>query len=267
MHTWHLFVIAYFAYLAGLSLFLPMRGGPWRGVPIAACALLLALQFPAMAGGTTRLALDVVVPSLFLVSSYWLSGLFFTRPMPRVEEALLRADRWLMPRLGLEWLATRGPRWMLEIFELTYLLVYAMVPAGALVLAVVGHPGQLARYWAVVFAATLACYAMLPWLQTRPPRAIEPVDRFNGRPLWFRSVNLAVLSHGSHHANTVPSGHAAGAFAAALAVASVLPAVGAGFLVLATMIAIATVSGRYHYAIDTLLGAVVALAAWTMVGG
>lgn len=267
MHTWHLFVTAYFAYLAGLSAFLPMRGGRWRVAPLAACASLPLLMLPISTEGLPRLFLEVLLPSAFLVSSYWLSGLFFTRPMTRAEAWLLRADRCLMPRLGLEWLATRGPRWMLEILELSYLLVYALVPAGALVLVVAGHPGQLARYWAVVFAATLACYAMLPWLQTRPPRAIEPVDPFNGRTLWFHTVNLAVLSHGSHHANTVPSGHAAGAFAAALAVASVLPAVGAGFLVLATMIAIATVVGRYHYAIDTLLGAVVALAAWAMVGG
>ncbi len=266
MHTWHLFVIAYFAYLAGLSLFLPMRGGPWRVVPIAACALLPALQFPAMTGGTTRLALEVVVPSLFLVSSYWLSGLFFTRPMARAEARLLRADRWLLPRLGIAWLATRGPRWMLEILELSYLLVYAMVPAGALVLAVAGHPGPLARYWTVVFAATLACYAMLPWLQTRPPRAIESVDPFNGRTLWVRTVNLAVLSHGSHHANTVPSGHAAGAFAAALAVAATLPAPGTGLIVLAAIIAVATVVGRYHYAIDTILGTALAFVAWALLG-
>lgn len=266
MHTWQLFVVAYFAYLAGLSVCVPMRRGLWRVAPIAACALLPALALPAATVGATRVALDVMVPSLVLVSSYWLSGLFFTRPMARAEAWLLRTDRWLLPRLGLKWLATSGPRWALELLELSYLLVYAMVPAGALVLVLAGHPHALPRYWTVVFGATLACYAMLPWLQTRPPRALEPEDPFKGRTLWCRAANLAVLSHGSHRANTVPSGHAAGAFATALAVASVLPASGAVFLLLATMIAIATVVGRYHYAIDTLLGAALAIVIWAVLG-
>jgi hypothetical protein len=267
MPTWSLFVVAYFAYLTGLSAFLPMRGGRWRVAPLAACACLPALWFTVTATGMVGLAGAVVMPSLFLVASYWLSGLFFTRPMPRVEEALLRGDRWLMPRLGLQWLAAHGPRWVLELLELSYLLVYPMVPAGALTLALAGRGDELPRYWAVTFAATLPCYAMLPWLQTRPPRALEAAGPLSARNLWLRRLSLTVLRLGSHQANTVPSGHAAGAFATALAVASVLPVPGAAFLVLATMIAVATVVGRYHYAIDTLLGVAVAFAAWVMVGG
>jgi membrane-associated phospholipid phosphatase len=51
----------------------------------------------------------------------------------------------------------------------------------------------------------------------------------------------------------VPSGHAAGALATALAVGTTMPAAGAVFLVLAISIAAATVLGRYHYVIDTML--------------
>ena len=107
---------------------------------------------------------------------------------------------------------------------------------------------------------------LMPWIQTRPPRAVERHDPFEGRRIWFRTVNLMVLSRGSHHANTVPSGHAAGAVATALALGSVLPGAGAGFLLLAAAIAVATVVGRYHYAIDTILGIAVAFACWVVLG-
>lgn len=266
MLAWNLIVVVYFAYLAVLSLFKDMRPGLWRRAPIAACVALPALVLPAVLQGDARVTLAIVVPALFLVTGYWLSGLFFTHPMVRVERALIRGDRWLLPRLGLDRLARRGPRWVLEGLELSYLLVYAMVPVGAVILAASGHASELPRYWAVVLAATLGSYAAMPWVQTRPPRTIELDDPFRGRTVWLRTANLAVLSHGSHHANTVPSGHAAGAFATALAVGTVLTGAGAGLLALAAAIAIATVVGRYHYAIDTVLGVSVAVLAWVLLG-
>jgi membrane-associated phospholipid phosphatase len=262
MQAWQVIVGVYVGYLAALSFFVQIRPGFWRWTPVAACLALPALALPAAAHGLVQVALLVLLPAAFLIMSYWLSGLFFTRPMEGVEHALLRIDERLLPRLGLAWLAARGPRWILEGLELSYLLVYLMVPAGALVLAVSGHEAALPRYWAVVLAAALASYAMMPWLQTRPPRAIEAQDPFRGRPLWLREANLAVLSRGSHQANTVPSGHAAAALAAALGVAEVLPAAGGVFIALALAIAVATVVGRYHYALDTVLGIGLAAAVW-----
>lgn len=262
MQAWQVLVVVYFGYLALLGCFVKIRPGFWRWTPAAACLTLPALALPAAVHGPAHTAVVVVLPALFLVASYWLSGLFFTGPMPAVEHVLLRVDRWLFPRLGLARLAAGGPRWVLEGLELAYLLVYLMVPAGAFVLAAAGHAEALPRYWAVVLAAALASYAMMPWVQTRPPRAIEAEDPLRGRTLWFRTVNLAVLSRGSHQANTVPSGHAAAALAAALSVAEALPAAGAAFVTLAMAIALATVVGRYHYAIDTGLGLVLAAAAW-----
>jgi membrane-associated phospholipid phosphatase len=64
--------------------------------------------------------------------------------------------------------------------------------------------------------------------------------------------------------NTLPSGHAAGALATALAVGSVVPLAGVVFLLLAASIALATVLGRYHYVVDTVLGVLVAAAAWSL---
>ena len=59
--------------------------------------------------------------------------------------------------------------------------------------------------------------------------------------------------------NTFPSGHVAGSLAVALAVGSVLPAIGAALLLLALAIAVACVVGRYHYIIDAVAGALLAI--------
>jgi membrane-associated phospholipid phosphatase len=50
--------------------------------------------------------------------------------------------------------------------------------------------------------------------------------------------------------------------AIALAVADVMPAAGIVFAFMAVMIVAATVLGRYHYLVDSLLGALVAAGAW-----
>ena len=89
----------------------------------------------------------------------------------------------------------------------------------------------------------------------------ETITRFDG----VRSLNLRIMNRASIQVNTVPSGHAAGAFATALAVMSAAPAAGIVLLWLALNISIATVVGRYHYLLDTLLGMLVAIAVWSLV--
>jgi membrane-associated phospholipid phosphatase len=82
----------------------------------------------------------------------------------------------------------------------------------------------------------------------------------------LRRLNLSLVNRASIQVNTVPSGHAAGAFATALAVGSIEPLAGVALLVLAASIAVATVLGRYHYLLDTVLGVLVAVVVWAIVG-
>jgi membrane-associated phospholipid phosphatase len=74
-----------------------------------------------------------------------------------------------------------------------------------------------------------------------------------------RAFNLWILRRGSIQANTLPSAHVAITAACALSLLW-LGSVWAGvvFLVIALSIAAGAVSGRYHYALDAILGVVVA---------
>jgi membrane-associated phospholipid phosphatase len=110
---------------------------------------------------------------------------------------------------------------------------------------------------------------MLPWVQTRPPRAIAgvpPPEEVPDLRRRLRRLNLAILRCSSNQVNTIPSGHVAAALAVSLMVLATDPVLGLAFLTLALAIAVATVVGRYHYTVDSLAGAAVALASWLCLG-
>jgi membrane-associated phospholipid phosphatase len=215
--------------------------------------------------GRVRLspALEVIVPAAILLAGYWLSGLLFVRPDVRIERWLESIDQRVLTRSGVLAWFHQSTRIVKEYFELSYLLVYLAVPAGAATLAVSGHADQVGRFWTIVLLAEFACYGTLPWMQTRPPRVLEAANA-SPRSHAIRRFNQHIVDRASIQANTIPSGHAAGAFATALAVGAVMPGAGVVFLLLAASIAVATVLGRYHYVVDTVMGLAVAVAAWAL---
>jgi len=254
---WETIALAYVTYLA-LVAASARRFHRARASTLAAA--FAAWTVWAMARQAQRsMAIEILVPAACLLAGYWLSGFFFVAQMTRVERWLLGVDE----RVGLS--RANCPRLLRDYFELAYVLVYAVVPAGAITLVLGGHADDVPRFWSVVLLAEFVSYAMLPWVQTRPPRAIEAQPLVSTSSS-LRRFNLAVLGRASIQANTLPSGHAAGAMATALAVTSVMPAAGVVFLVLAISIAVATVIGRYHYTVDSVLGVIVAVLAWYLLG-
>ena len=117
--------------------------------------------------------------------------------------------------------------------------MYLLVPLGFGVAYWLTPALDVDRYWTIVVAAELACYAMLPWIQTRPPRALRLHTAIEDRRLAIHRLNGLVLGLGSIQVNTFPSGHAAGAFATAFAVGLFVPGAFPAFLVLAASITIA----------------------------
>ena len=262
MH-WQSITLVYAIYLAIVSFLRPefRRARPTLLVAVAAAGLV-ALT-PANVAANTAFA--AIVPALVLLAGYRLSGLLFVRIDARVEAALLALDRSWLGRTGLMRAYATAPRIVHEYLETSYLLVYAALPAGAMTLVVTGHTSMLDYYWTVVLAAEFVCYGVLPWIQTRPPMLLED-ERTTLPPLrGMRRLNQLIARRASIQANTIPSGHAAGALAAALVVMSVAPVIGMLFLVLALNIIVASVLGRYHYAVDSLLGILVAVVAWAAV--
>ena len=262
---WESIAIGYFTYLLIVALigrrFSKARTRAFAGTAI--CAVVLGAQAsPGIGLRLHPLAFGLVVPLAVLLGGYWLSGSFFVSPMRRVEEWLMAGDDRFLRRPGILAAYHAGPRAVREFFETAYVLVYAVIPAGVVTLALGGHADAIPRFWTVVLLAEFVSYGTMPWLQTRSPRVLEsPPSAVQPEPA-IRRLNASILSRGSIQANTVPSGHAAGAVATALVVADAMPVAGIVFLVIAAAIVAATVLGRYHYLVDSLLGIVVAVGAW-----
>lgn len=259
---WEWIAVAYASYLAVVSLTAP-RFARARGLALVAAAVAwIAVLFY---GGSTleTPGLRVVVPLAVLLAGYWLSGRFFIQPMHDVEQWLLRMDETLLDRTGIRRWYDRAPKAVSEAFELSYLLVYFVAAAGALSLVGSGHVDHLNRFWTTVLLAGFIAYGALPWVQTRPPRTLRP-DPDTRKAGSIRRLNHYVLNRGSIQVNTLPSGHAAVALAVGLAVANVAPVAGSLLIGFAMMITAATVLGRYHYAVDSILGVLVAVVAWAL---
>lgn len=238
--------------MAAAALCLPIAR---RSVAFAACAAYALVAF----GASTLVSsfeVQFLVPGVLLVTGYWLSGFFFRDPQLWLESALTESDRRIFHALGIDRCLRRAPRWTLEILEGTYGAESLVIAAGAIFAASAGT-GAIAYFWSMVLASELACYVMLPWLRSRPPRTIEAPGVLAQRAPVLRRLNESVLDRASVQANTLPSGHVAGAVATALGVWPVSATAGGMLLVVAGVIAVAAVAGRYHYVVDCVSGAVV----------
>ena len=243
--TFEYVAVGYFLLIGGLA---PVSGAPARRT---AAVMLTAFAVAAGIAGMMHAAPPHVrawFGQAYLAVGYWLPALLVTR-MPGAFEAWLRRAESSVARTFK--VRATGPA---LLAELAYLCCYPLVPAAFVTIYVNGSIADVDRFWTAVLAAGFVCYISLPWLVSRPPRLLEDaiVDASH-----VRRINLHVLDRVSHGWNTFPSGHVAVAIAAALCVMPGAPRAGIGFLILAAGILIGSVTGRYHYSIDALTGAIV----------
>jgi hypothetical protein len=251
---WAIASVLYFVYIAVVALFLPRLSARARVKACAAALCGCVVAAVATFTGAFRWRL-VLLPPLTLLLAYWTSGLLWTGPMLRIERFLVRTDQ----AFGIIAIAARTPRLVAEALEFAYAAVYPLIPIAFAIHMLLGTDPDADRFWTVILATDFICFGMLPWIQTRPPRALEP-----GRP-WtsrFRAFNVKLLGETSIGVNTVPSGHAAEAFAAALLVSTAPFPVNAVVWIAALGVTAGAVLGRYHFAVDALAGWLVALIVW-----
>jgi membrane-associated phospholipid phosphatase len=225
-------------------------------IAIATVALAVGLSSRLSADAASILRDWLTVP-LFLVP-YWQAGQFFLKPNPAIERRLLAIDQRLLP--GIADTSGTGRSGIGLLLEMAYLSCYPLVPAGLFAMYITGHRPQVASFWLVVLIATYICYGVTPFVPAYPPRSLSstPVTAVSSVNKG-RIFNRWILRHGSIHAISFPSAHVASAFAVALVLLRYsLPAC-LLFLLIAIAISLGAVIGRYHYALDVLTGAVLAL--------
>ena len=250
LHAWQLASLIFFGYLVVVAA-LPRGSSRHARLRVLAGAATGAIVIAV----STRLPADgvanvVVLPAAALLIGYWTSGMLFVAPMPRAERLLARVDQ----ALQIDAVTAACPRPVAELLELAYTGVYPLIPIAlyfSLRQAVTAD-----RFWTTILLTDYLCFGTLPWIQTRPPRALGFDATWRSR---WRIVNVRMLAAGSVQVNTFPSGHAAEALVVALLLSGAPASIAGWMFFNAAAISAGAVFGRYHYAADAIAGWGIAL--------
>jgi membrane-associated phospholipid phosphatase len=248
--------IAYFGYLSISAAVVRLSGARRAAVWLASLVVIsIELAVAGLAVGPRLDQLRDWLPMFVILTAYFATGLFYTTPSPGLEAWLQRWDE----RLLRGWCGARLPPAARTYLEVVYDACFLLIPAGFAVLVWVGRSAAADRYWTLVSAAEFGAFATLPWMQARPPWAIDEADGRTTELSSVRKLSLVWVKHTTIRANTFPSGHASASLAVALALVPELPLAAVVFAVLAISVSAGSVAGRFHYAIDALAGILLAL--------
>lgn len=200
-------------------------------------------------------------PFAFIGAGYYASGLLFIEPSPAFEEWLLAWDRRLLGDPTTRF--AHWPSWFLAYLDIVYSGAFLLLPAGWMTLVLSGGERLADRYWSMVALAELGSFGGMAFVQSRPPWALERPARLGDTSVHEAAIGIAQTF--SNRSNTFPSGHVAGLLAIALAIVGPAPAAGVAFLVLWASATVACVVGRYHYIVDAVAGAALAVIVWLIV--
>jgi hypothetical protein len=259
--------LAFFIYTALLSAYWGLP--PWKmAAAFFAPILVFGLACLETARGSTRSTItrEWLIPGVVLLA-YWQMGWFASGHDPNWEAAWLNWDRQLLDNWGLREVLERRLSFLPWWLELSYLLLYAIPPACMAILYWRKERFYVERFLSTFALGTLTAYALLPMIAVESPRLAFPGQDLPAASSIWRSVNLWILNHLDISTSVFPSGHVAVAFSSAFGIRRAMPAspwIFACFLVLACLVLVATVYGRYHYAADGLASLVICVVCWRL---
>jgi membrane-associated phospholipid phosphatase len=262
-------LIAYFVYTAVLALILPLKPAV-RGATLAVNALVISGYFLlAWADSQRRREFLGIVRDWYplpqMLLAYREMG-WFAQPHAdfHLERAWVAIDKLLLNGWGIKAaIESTGPI-LPAVLEISYTLVYTIATFGMAMLYVYRRRERVPAFQTVFLLGILSAYALFPYFPSEPPRTVFPGEDFPAYMSAFRRFNWKMLGGYGIHTSVFPSAHVSGAFAGAFAMILLLPEqkwVGRTLTVLAVLIAIATVYGRYHYAVDAIAGFSIAVIA------
>ncbi len=289
------FFLGFLSYLTIRAVLYPLDGRQLVAVLVLnglAAGVILVSSRNGQQGRSPFLAtLRDWIPSVLILVAYRESGLLFTPdPSHRLDYVFIRYDDAILKNpLTLRILHSGAP-WIQHYLELSYFLCYPIVPLGFASLYLIrnggapsipppqseaasvaapedvastrSHGRAVEHFWTAVLLASFTCYLIFPLFPLAPPREL-----FNDLPgprvaPLLRMMNHWILGKYAVGASLFPSAHVAATTALALVIRRYLPHLGWLFVVIAVSIALATVYGRYHYALDAAAGALVGIAAY-----
>lgn len=253
---------AYFTYVTTLSVVLPVQSGVGpRTIVVNGFVLCLYAVLLRFRNNLVVEHLRNWIPLALMLLAYKEMGwLAHARHDHHLENSWVVWDRLLLRQWRLRTIIESAGSLIPSILETGYVLVYAL-PAFSMSMLYVYRRSRDAETLLVIYLLGLfLSYVQFPWWPSEPPRIVFPGEDAPTVDTVVRQFNQWILGGYGIHTSVFPSAHVSGAFAAAFALKRVLrerPWVYRGVFVYATLVAVATVYGRYHYAADAVAGVAV----------
>lgn len=261
-------LVIFLIYAVAAAMLLPAgfnireRVALWNLGTILACGLLIHFD-----RDKPSLALSIIrdwLPLAVLLLAYREMGWFATPQHGHpLETNWVAWDRLFLRGGAKAAIETFGPL-LPSILEIAYSLVYTLAPFCLAMLYIYRRRDRVDQFLFLLTIGVLLCYAQFPFWPSEPPRVVFLGQDLPASDTIFRRFNLWLLGNCGIHTSVFPSAHVAAAFSAAFGMWRTLPEhkwVGRFLFVMALLIALATVYGRYHYFADALAGLSMAFAA------
>jgi membrane-associated phospholipid phosphatase len=264
-----IFIIAYFFYLAALTFLL--RDRPRADVRVLGIAVLIAAAMTGLAWAEDQIHRDSIrvlrdwAILASVLACYRTLDLFSpVTYQVNLEAAWQHWDHILLSswhiRAAIEYCGAGVPAYL----ETCYLLTSGAGCYGLIILYTYRKRERFDRFLLIYVMGTLLSYALVPILRLQPPRVAFPGADVPEIATAMRRLNLVVLSGAGIHSGVFPSAHVSSTFAAAWGLFTALPErkrYGWIFFIYAISVAVATIYGRYHYAVDAVAGVAVSIIA------
>jgi len=158
---------------------------------------------------------------------------------------------------SLAWIRAQPWPWMSAILHVAYMSYYVIVPGAPLGLWLSGRRDASRETVLRIMATFYLCYATFLMFPVAGPRYLFPMAENAATATLPARVVHAILQSGSAWGTAFPSSHVAVALVAGLSALLAWRKLGVPLTVLAILLALGTVYGQFHYAIDALSGAVI----------
>jgi membrane-associated phospholipid phosphatase len=247
--------------VAGSALTLGWPGIPQRGtaaLTLVLVALLVLLAPRARRGGRVARMLGELYPLFVVFSLYSMVGLL-NRASGIAHDARVQAwEQWLFGcQPSMVWIRDKPWPWLSDLMHAGYLCYYPIL-AAPLGLWLAGRHDAARRALLLEMAAFYACYTLFLLFPVAGPRYVLPLADDPATRTALARLTQQLLNAGSAWGTAFPSSHVAVALVASVSVLRVSRRAGAPLVAASLVLALGTVYGQFHYAVDALAGAALA---------
>ena len=257
--------VVYFFYTALLAL---LHRLSWPLILVAWAAPIGLCILAAMDRRHARPWSSIVrdwAPLALILPGYWEMSWFAAPATARWDNLWIGFDRLLLNRWELGAGVERFGGIFPGTLEAVYLLLYAIPPACLAALYLSGARGRAGRFLFTLLLGTFATYALLPYFPSISPRIAFPRENLPHYASIWRSWNIWLLDRYDISTSVFPSGHVAVAFSCGFGMLRAMPRkrwIWSMVFAAASLVFLATVYGRYHYAADGIASIGISTAAW-----